>query len=115
MNLDKKLLVCEAMLARLDEAMASAEAEAVRSSALEDYLRCLLENLEAEQAQIDQNIRAAVLGQDNGPGPIGGAAATPEEASRLEHLHEQMTRIRMVQNRLVLLLDAAEGVAAQHP
>lgn len=115
MNLDKKLLVCEAMLARLDAAMASAEAEAMHSSELEDYLRRLLENLEAEQAQIDQNIRAAVLAQDNSPGPIRGAAAAPDDASRLEHLHEQMTRIRVVQNRLVLLLDAAEGVAAQHP
>jgi hypothetical protein len=68
MNLDKKLLVCESMLARLDAAMASAEAEVVHSGALEDYLRRLLKNLEAEQAELDHNLRAAVLMKDNSLG-----------------------------------------------
>jgi hypothetical protein len=114
MNLDKKLLVCESMLARLDAAMASAEAEVGYSSALEDYLRRLLENLDAEQARLDRNIRSVVLTHDNSPGSARGTAWAQEDAGQLEHLHEQMTRIRAVQNRLHLLLDAAESVA-QHP
>src|SRR3712207_2838026 len=57
MTLEQKLQVCEAMLARLDAAMTSAEAEVLHSSALEQHLRRLLTNLEAEQARLGDNIQ----------------------------------------------------------
>jgi hypothetical protein len=101
------------MLARLDVAMASAEAEVMQSSALEDYLRRLHDNLEAEQARLDENIRAAVLTHDNSPGPV--LVIADDDATRLQHLREQMTRILAVQNKLHHLLSAPDHAGAQHP
>ena len=112
MNIGQKLLVCEAMLARLDAAMASAEAEVMHSSALEGHLRRLLDNLEAEQARLDRNIKAVAMPQGNGSGPVRGTAQ--DGAIDLQELQEQMARIRAVQSRLLLLLYAADP-SAQHP
>ena len=109
MNLEQKLLVCETMLTRLDAAMASAEAEAMRSSALEGHLRGLLDNLTAEQARLDQNMRA--IGADPGHRHAG----KNDEDSRVQSLQEQMTRIKTVQGRLLLLLNSPDGASAQHP
>ena len=112
MNLDDKLLVCETMLARLDDAMTTAEAEARQSSALQDHLRRLLDNLDAEQAKLDQTIETAIVegeGADPEPRPDGA------EVEALPNLHERLARIRTVQERLHLVLVATDGVSAQHP
>jgi hypothetical protein len=111
MNIEQKLLVCEAMLARLDAAMTSAEVEVTQSSALEDHLRRLLANLEAEQARIDQNIRTAATTQDGAVAPpSAGARSKPRD---IQNLLEQMARIRAVQNRLLLFLYSSDP--AQQP
>ena len=115
MNLEQKLLVCEAMLARLDAAMTSAEAEVMHSSALEEHLRRLLDNLEAEQARLDQNIETAAMTQDNSP--VRGMAEAQDETRDLQNIREQMARIRAVQSRLLLLLYSSDpsDPSAQHP
>src|SRR5688572_3434805 len=64
MNLDRKLLVCEAMLARLDAACASAEAEVKHAGALERHIRNLLAHLEAEQSRLDEKIREVAAEQN---------------------------------------------------
>jgi hypothetical protein len=114
MNLEQKLLVCEAMLARLDAAMASAEAEVMHSSALEGHLRRLLDNLQAEQARLDQDIKAVAMTQESSSGPVHGTAGAQDRAFDLQDLQEQMERIRAVQSRLLLLLYSSDS-SDQHP
>ena len=56
MNLCKRLLVCEAMLARLDEALARADEELAHSNTLEERIQIRLTDLEAEQQRIEQKL-----------------------------------------------------------
>ena len=96
MNLDQKLLVCEAMLARLDEACASAEAEVKHADALEQHIRGLLANLEAEQARLDRKIRE-VASEQNG-------FDSPQHDVPLTDMEYLMSRLRGVQARLTRLV-----------
>ena len=68
MNIDQKLLVWEATLARLEEAMATAEAEARYSSALEGHLCRRLADLKAEQADLDDSGEVFATTRDDGHG-----------------------------------------------
>jgi len=111
MTLEQKLQVCEAMLARLDAAMTSAEAEVLHSSALEQHLRRLLANLEAEQARLGDNIQTAVMTEDGSPCLVQIAAESGN--ADIRRLMEQMSRIRAVQSRLLLLLDSPDPPAQQ--
>lgn len=65
MNLDQKLLAWEATLARLEQAMATAEAEVRYSSALEGHLCRRLADLKAEQAELSEKSFAATA--NDGP------------------------------------------------
>ena len=56
MNVYKRLLVCEAMLARLDEALARADEELAHSNTLEERIQIRLTALEAEQQRIEQKL-----------------------------------------------------------
>ena len=56
MNVYKRLLVCEAMLARLDEALARADEELAHSNTLEEHIQIRLTDLEAEQQRIEQKL-----------------------------------------------------------
>jgi hypothetical protein len=113
MTLEQKLQVCEAMLARLDAAMTSAEAEVLHSSVLEQHLHTLLDNLAAEQTRLDRNIQSAVVAEDADPGLVQAAAGNSSAARDIRNLMEQMARIRAVQGRLLLMLDAADSPAQQ--
>ena len=53
MNLNQRLLVCESMLARLDAALAIADAESGCANAAELKMRTLLSRLEAEHQRRD--------------------------------------------------------------
>jgi hypothetical protein len=105
MTLDQRLLVCESMLARLDAAMRSAEAEAVRASAFEDELRRLLGNLESEQARLEREVRAS---------PDRDMEARRADDEPLD-LRARAARIATVEGRLLLLRDRADEADAQHP
>ena len=102
MNLDQKLLVCEAMLARLDAACASAEAEVKHADALGQHIRRLLGNLEAEQARLDEKIRE-VTSEQNG-------FNSPRQDEPLADMEHMMSRLRGVQARLTRLVQPREAV-----
>jgi len=101
MNLDQKLLVCEAMLARLDDACASAEAEVKHADALEQHMRGLLAHLEAEQSRLDEKIREVAAEQDG--------AGAPEQDEPLADMEQLMSRLRGVQARLAILVQPRDG------
>jgi hypothetical protein len=109
MNLDQKLLVCEAMLARLDEACASAEAEVKHADALEQHIRRLLAHLEAEQSRLDEKIREVAAEQDG--------VGAPEQDEPLADMEQLMSRLRGVQARLAILVQPRDAAlyAIPHP
>jgi hypothetical protein len=97
MNLDQKLLVCEAMLARLDAACASAEAEVKHAGALEQHFGRLLAHLDAEQSRLDEKIREVAAGQE-------GFDLSPQKEPPLADMEQLMSRLRGVQARLARLV-----------
>jgi hypothetical protein len=101
MNLDQKLLVCEAMLARLDAACASAEAEVQHAGALAQHIRRLLAHLEAEQSRLDRKIREVAADQDE----LGG----PEPDEPLSDMEQLLSRLRGVQARLAVLVQPRDA------
>jgi hypothetical protein len=109
MNLDQKLLVCEAMLARLDAACASAEAEVKYAGALEEHIRGLLANLDAEQARLDQKIREVVAEQDSPD------LRNLEEQRPLPNMEQLMARLRAVQDRLMVLVPRCDELTPRIP
>jgi len=56
MNLVKRLLVCESMLARLDDALARADEELASANTLEDHIQKRLTDLVAEQKRVEQQL-----------------------------------------------------------
>ncbi len=108
MNLDQKLLACESTLARLDAAMTSAEAEAIRASALEDHLRRLLDNLEAGQARLGCTPHAVARTSRHDVGQPCGRADAADEAFPLD-LPERVAPLSEGQGKLPLLSHSEEA------
>ena len=102
MNLDQKLLVCEAMVARLDAACASAEAEVKHAGALEQHIRGLLAHLDAEQSRLDERIREVAAEQD-------GFDLAERDEPPLADMEQLMSRLWGVQARLALLVPPREA------
>lgn len=112
MDLDQEFLACDAMLARLNAAMASAEAEARHASALETRLRRILSTLDLGGTTFDPPLPSAAGDPGLGRSPAGrsgpGLRRAPERP-------EQATPIRVAPGRLHRLLRLPEGASARHP
>ena len=56
MNLCKRLLVCEAMLARLEDALAHADEELAHATIVEEHIERRLGDLQAEQERLERKL-----------------------------------------------------------
>jgi hypothetical protein len=100
MNLDKKLLVCESMLARLDMALESAEAEVECSEALKDRVRSLLAHLKAEQERLDKELRKLTPTPSRRQEPVDIASVANENFPGRTAAAFLLLRLHAVQERL---------------
>ena len=112
MDLDQEFLAVDAMLARLNAAMASADAEARHASALEGRLRRILDTLDLEG-------RGPIFPSDLPPETSAwgrkpaGRSGAPRNAGAARA--GGAVPVRVAPGRLHRFLRLREGASAQHP
>lgn len=103
MNLEKRLLVCESMLARLDAALAHADEELASASIVEAQIGGRLADLIADQERLIQKLRSVNSGLEGDPAREWQEPfpAFPQETS----FGETLLKLRAAQETLMRAID----------